>query len=256
MFTLLPAVDVADGRAVRLVRGVAGTETAHGAPLDAALAWQAGGAEWIHLVDLDAALGHGTNAELLTAVIGELDVKVQLSGGIRDDASLAWALSTGCERVIIGTAALENPQWCARAITEHGERLAVSLDVRIIDSPDGAAHHRLGARGSSRDDGDLWETLGWLDRVGCARYIVTDVQRDGMLDGPNVELYRAVTQVTKAPVIASGGVADISDLTSLAQAAAAGANLQGCIVGKALYAARFTLPDALAAMRRFDEPHP
>jgi phosphoribosyl isomerase A len=254
-FTLLPAVDVADGRAVRLAQGKAGTETAHGSPLDAALGWQADGAEWIHLVDLDAAFGRGSNAELLEAVIDELDVKVELAGGIRDDASLDWALSTGCSRVILGTAALEDPAWCARAIAAHGDRIAVGLDVRILESPNGSAQHRLAARGSTRDGGDLWETFAWLDREGCARYIVTDVSKDGMLRGPNVALYRAVTQATRAAVIASGGVSTIEDLIVLAKVAAACANLEGSIVGKALYANRFTLPDALAATSRVDQAH-
>ncbi len=254
-FTLLPAVDVAGGQAVRLVQGKAGTET-YGAPRDAALAWQAGGAQWIHLVDLDAAFDRGSNAELLAAVIGELDVDVQLSGGIRDDASLERALSTGCTRVNLGTGALEDRAWCARAIATHGDRIAVSLDVRIVSEPDGTVQHRLAARGGTSDGGDLWETVAQLDHDGCARYIITDVGRDGMLRGPNVELYRAVTRVTAAPVIASGGISSISDLVVLAEAAAAGANLEGSIVGKALYAGRFTLPQALEAMRHVDRDQP
>jgi phosphoribosyl isomerase A len=242
-FVLLPAVDVADGQAVRLVQGEAGSETGYGDPLDAALAWQTAGAEWIHLVDLDAAFGRGSNAELLAAVIGKLDVAVELSGGIRDDASLERALSTGCARVNLGTAALEDPQWCARAIAAHGERVAVGLDVRITDTG-----HRLAARGWTTDGGDLWETLERLDRDGCARYVVTDVSKDGTLRGPNVELLREVAAATPAPVIASGGIAEVSDLVTLAEAAAAGANIEGSIVGKALYAGRFTLPEALAAV--------
>ncbi len=238
-FTLLPAVDVADGRAVRLVQGEAGTETGYGAPREAALAWQEGGAEWIHLVDLDAAFGRGSNAELLAAVVGELDVAVELSGGIRDDASLERALSTGCTRVNLGTAALEDPLWCAKAIAEHGEKIAVGLDVRIVDG-----QHRLAARGWTTDGGDLWETLERLDRDGCARYVVTDVSKDGTLQGPNVDLLRDVAAATPAPVIASGGISTIADLVALAQVG----TIEGSIVGKALYAGRFTLPEALAAV--------
>jgi phosphoribosylanthranilate isomerase len=238
-FTLLPAVDVADGRAVRLVQGKAGTETGYGAPREAALAWQEGGAEWIHLVDLDAAFGRGSNAELLAAVVGELDVAVELSGGIRDDASLERALSTGCARVNLGTAALEDPLWCAKAIAEHGEKIAVGLDVRIVDG-----QHRLAARGWTTDGGDLWETLERLDRDGCARYVVTDVGKDGTLQGPNVDLLRDVAAATPAPVIASGGISTIADLVALAQVG----TIEGSIVGKALYAGRFTLPEALAAV--------
>ncbi|HVL86320.1 MAG TPA: bifunctional 1-(5-phosphoribosyl)-5-((5-phosphoribosylamino)methylideneamino)imidazole-4-carboxamide isomerase/phosphoribosylanthranilate isomerase PriA [Pseudonocardia sp.] len=243
-FTLLPAVDVADGQAVRLVQGEAGTETGYGDPLDAALAWQRDGAEWIHLVDLDAAFGRGSNAALLAEVVGRLDVAVELSGGIRDDASLERALGTGCARVNLGTAALEHPEWCARAIAAHGERVAVGLDVRVTE-----AGHRLAARGWTTDGGDLWETLARLDRDGCARYVVTDVSKDGTLRGPNVQLLRDVAAATPAPVIASGGIAEVTDLVTLARAAAEGANIEGSIVGKALYAGRFTLPEALAAVR-------
>jgi phosphoribosylanthranilate isomerase len=251
-FTLLPAVDVAEGRSVRLVQGETGTATAYGTPRDAALAWQTDGAAWVHLVDLDAAFGRGSNAELLAAVIGELDVDVQLSGGIRDDPSLQQALSTGCARVVLGTAALEDPAWCARVIAAHGERVAVGLDVRVVEDPDGAARHRLAARGRAREGGELWATIERLDREGCARYVVTDVSKDGTLRGPNVELYRAVTSATAATVIASGGISSIADLVTLAELAGAGANLEGAIVGKALYAGRLTLPEALDAMRGTD----
>ena len=249
-FTLLPAVDVAGGQAVRLVRGEVDTETSTGAPRDAALAWQADGAEWVHLVDLDAAFGRGSNAELLATVVGELDVNTQLSGGIHDDASLERALSTGCTRVILSTSALEDLGWCERAIAIHGERIAVGLDVRVVGNPDGSVQHRLAARGGTRDGGDLWATLARLDEVGCARYVITDVGKDGALSGPNVELYRSVTSATDAPVIASGGISAIGDLVVLAKVAALGAGIEGSIVGTALYAERFTLSDALNAMRQ------
>ena len=232
---LLPAVDVADGQAVRLVQGEAGSETSYGDPLDAARAWQDGGASWVHLVDLDAAFGRGSNRELLARVVGELDVQVELSGGIRDDATLAAALATGCARVNLGTAALEQPAWCARAIAEHGDRIAVGLDVRGTT---------LAARGWTQDGGDLWEVLDRLDAEGCARYVVTDVRRDGTLTGPNVELLRAVCARTQRPVVASGGVSSLDDLRALA----AVDGVEGAIVGKALYAGQFTLPEALAAV--------
>jgi phosphoribosyl isomerase A len=260
-FTLLPAVDVADGRPVRLVPDVAGAEIAAtpiaaSDPLAAALAWQAAGAQWIHLVDLDAAYGRGSNAELLEAVVGQLDVAVELAGGIRDDTTFDAALATGCARVDLATVALEDPTWCARAIAAHGERVAVSIDVRVVDGPGGSVTHRLAARGGTGDGGDLWETLSRLDRDGCARYVVTDVRRDGALRGPNVELYRAVARATTTPVIASGGIASIGDLVALAEASAAGANLEGAIVGSALGAGRFTLAEALEAVRRSDEAAP
>ena len=236
-FELLPAVDVADGQAVRLVQGRAGSETHYGAPLDAALAWQADGAEWIHLVDLDAAFGRGSNAPLLAEVVGKLDIKVELSGGIRDDASLEAALATGCTRVNIGTAALEQPDWCASAIARYGDQVAVGLDVRGTT---------LAARGWTQDGGDLWEALTRLDAQGCARYVVTDVTKDGTLRGPNLDLLREVCAATPAPVVASGGVSSLDDLVALAGLAPLG--VEGSIVGKALYAGAFTLPEALAAV--------
>ncbi|WP_433215412.1 bifunctional 1-(5-phosphoribosyl)-5-((5-phosphoribosylamino)methylideneamino)imidazole-4-carboxamide isomerase/phosphoribosylanthranilate isomerase PriA [Microtetraspora malaysiensis] len=234
---LLPAVDVADGQAVRLVQGEAGTETSYGDPLAAALAWQEAGAEWIHLVDLDAAFGRGSNRELLASVVGALDVNVELSGGIRDDASLAAALATGCRRVNIGTAALEDPAWCAKIIAEHGDRIAVGLDVRGTT---------LAARGWTQEGGDLWEVLDRLESEGCPRYVVTDVTKDGTLRGPNVDLLREVCRRTERPVIASGGVSSLDDLRVLADLVPDG--VEGAIVGKALYAQAFTLEEALAAV--------
>jgi phosphoribosylanthranilate isomerase len=238
---LLPAVDVIDGRAVRLIRGKAGSETEYGSAVDAALGWQRDGAEWIHLVDLDAAFGRGSNRELLAEVIGKLDVHVELSGGIRDDASLQAALATGCTRVNIGTAALEDPQWCARVIAEYGDRVAVGLDVQILEG-----RHRLRGRGWETDGGDLWEVLDRLNREGCARFVVTDVTKDGTLAGPNLELLEAVAARTDVPVIASGGVSSLDDLRAIATLTDRG--IEGAIVGKALYAQRFSLAGALAAV--------
>lgn len=232
---LLPAVDVAGGQAVRLVQGAAGTETGYGDPLEAALAWQRAGAQWIHLVDLDAAFGRGSNRELLAELVGRLDVRVELSGGIRDDDSLAAALATGCSRVNIGTAALEDPAWCARAIADHGDRIAVGLDVRGTT---------LAARGWTQEGGHLWEVLDRLDRDGCARYVVTDVTKDGTLRGPNLDLLRDVCARTRQPVVASGGVSSLDDLTAIAELVPLG--VEGAIVGKALYAGAFSLQQALA----------
>ncbi len=234
---LLPAVDVADGQAVRLVQGERGSETDYGSPLDAALQWQSDGAEWVHLVDLDAAFGTGSNRELLADVVGRLDVQVELSGGIRDDASLEAALATGCRRVNLGTAALENPEWCAKVVAEHGDRIAVGLDVR---------GRTLAARGWTQDGGDLFEVLERLERDGCARYVVTDVTKDGTLQGPNLDLLRQVCAATDKPVVASGGVSSLDDLRALAGLTDHG--VEGAIVGKALYAGAFTLAEALAAV--------
>jgi len=238
---LLPAVDVVDGRAVRLVQGQAGSETEYGTALDAALTWQRDGAEWIHLVDLDAAFGRGSNRHLLAEVVGMLDVKVELSGGIRDDASLNAALQTGCARVNLGTAALEDPQWCARVIAEHGDKVAVGLDVQIIEG-----EHRLRGRGWETDGGELWNVLERLDSEGCSRFVVTDVTKDGTLTGPNIDLLAQVAECTDAPVIASGGVSSLDDLRAIATLTDVG--VEGAIVGKALYAGCFTLPQALAAV--------
>ena len=232
---LLPAVDVAGGQAVRLVQGAAGSETSYGDPLDAALAWQSAGAEWIHLVDLDAAFGRGSNAELLARVTGTVDVKVEMSGGIRDDASLDRALATGCARVNIGTAAMENPEWVRSVIGRHGDRIAIGLDVR---------GRTLAARGWTKEGGDLYEALDRLDAEGCARYVITDVLKDGMLRGPSLDLYRDVCGRTKAPVVASGGVSSLADVRALASLVPIG--VEGAIVGKALYAGAFTLAEALA----------
>ncbi|MQA26214.1 MAG: bifunctional 1-(5-phosphoribosyl)-5-((5-phosphoribosylamino)methylideneamino)imidazole-4-carboxamide isomerase/phosphoribosylanthranilate isomerase PriA [Micromonosporaceae bacterium] len=242
MLHLLPAVDVVDGQAVRLVRGEAGTETGYGDPLEAARAWLADGAEWIHLVDLDAAFGRGSNAALLADLVRTLDAKVELSGGIRDDESLHAALATGAARVNIGTAALEHPDWCDRVVAEHGDRVAIGLDVR---------GSTLSARGWTRDGGDLHEVLERLDKAGCARYVVTDITKDGTLRGPNLDLLRDVCSRTDAPVIASGGVSALDDLRALAALESAG--VEGAIAGKALYAGAFTVAEALAVLREGSE---
>ncbi|MBI3227340.1 MAG: bifunctional 1-(5-phosphoribosyl)-5-((5-phosphoribosylamino)methylideneamino)imidazole-4-carboxamide isomerase/phosphoribosylanthranilate isomerase PriA [Mycolicibacterium cosmeticum] len=238
---LLPAVDVVEGKAVRLVQGKAGSETDYGSALEAAEAWQRDGAEWIHLVDLDAAFGRGSNRALLAEVVGKLDVAVELSGGIRDDESLKAALATGCARVNIGTAALENPTWCAAAIAEYGDKVAVGLDVQLE-----SGSYRLRGRGWETDGGDLWQVLERLEREGCSRYVVTDVTKDGTLTGPNLELLGEVADRSGVPVIASGGVSSIEDLRSISTLT--GRGVEGSIVGKALYAGRFTLPEALAAV--------
>lgn len=232
---LLPAVDVAGGQAVRLVQGEAGSETHYGEPLAAALAWQKAGAQWIHLVDLDAAFGRGSNRDLLAEVVGTLDVAVELSGGIRDDDSLAAALATGCRRVNIGTAALEDPAWVRQAIARYGDRIAVGLDVRGTT---------LSARGWTQDGGELFAVLARLDADGCARYVVTDVRRDGTLTGPNLDLLRSVCAATDRPVVASGGVSSLADVRAIAELVPLG--VEGAIVGKALYAGEFTLEEALA----------
>jgi 1-(5-phosphoribosyl)-5-[(5-phosphoribosylamino)methylideneamino] imidazole-4-carboxamide isomerase/N-(5'phosphoribosyl)anthranilate isomerase len=232
---LLPAVDIAGGQAVQLVQGVAGSEKRFGDPVEAALRWQDAGAEWLHLVDLDAAFGRGHNRELQAKIVGVLDIQVEMSGGIRDDESLAAAMATGCRRVNIGTAALEQPEWCAAAIAEYGDRVAVGLDVR---------GRTLAARGWTQDGGDLYDVLARLDSEGCARYVVTDVNKDGMLQGPNLQLLRDVCAATDRPVVASGGITELEDLRALQGLVDEG--VEGAIIGTALYEGRFTLEDALA----------
>ena len=235
---LLPAVDVKDGRAVRLVQGELARESIYGSPLEVALDFQKSGAQWLHLVDLDAAFGRGENSALLAEVVGRLDIDVELSGGIRDDESLMRALATGCRRVNLGTAALENPEWTSRVIAEHGDRIAVGLDVR---------GHVLAARGWTKEGGDLFETLARLESDGCARYVVTDVTKDGTLQGPNLELLKEVCAATKKPVVASGGISSLEDIKALSALSHIG--VEGAIVGKALYAGAFTLEQALEVTR-------
>jgi 1-(5-phosphoribosyl)-5-[(5-phosphoribosylamino)methylideneamino] imidazole-4-carboxamide isomerase/N-(5'phosphoribosyl)anthranilate isomerase len=239
--TLLPAVDVADGQAVRLTQGAAGSETGYGDPIDAAEAWITQGAEWIHLVDLDAAFGRGDNRAVIKRVIDATpgNVSIELSGGIRDDASLDAALATGAARINLGTAALENPEWAAQVIARHGDAIAVGLDVRGTT---------LAARGWTQEGGDLWEVLARLEDAGCARYVVTDVTKDGTLQGPNLELLREVMTRTARPVVASGGISNLDDIAALRALVPLG--LEGAIVGKALYAGAFTLVEALVVAAR------
>ncbi len=237
--TLFPAVDIQNGQAVQLTQGVAGSEKVFGDPLAAALRWQDAGAEWLHLVDLDAAFGRGSNAELIASIIDRLSLNVELSGGLRDDASLERALATGCRRINIGTAALENPEWCERAIARYGDRIGIAIDVK---------GSRLAARGWVREGGDWAEAVDRLSAAGCAAFVVTDVNSDGMLTGPNLDLLRRVCERTDAEVIASGGIAQLDDLAALRGLVPLG--VTGAIIGTALYVGNFTLEDALAVAGR------
>ncbi|AIT61412.1 bifunctional 1-(5-phosphoribosyl)-5-((5-phosphoribosylamino)methylideneamino)imidazole-4-carboxamide isomerase/phosphoribosylanthranilate isomerase PriA [Corynebacterium doosanense] len=240
-FTLLPAVDVVDGQAVRLDRGEAGTEKSYGTPLESALQWQEQGAQWLHFVDLDAAFGRGSNHELMAEITRTLDINVELTGGIRDDASLERALATGAKRVNIGTAALQQPEWIARVLGEYGEKVAVDIAVEEV-----GGQYRAKGNGWVSDGGDLWEVLERLDSAGCQRFIVTDVSRDGMLSGPNIELLRDVSAATDAAVTASGGISSLDDVLAVSRHLDEG--IDSVIIGKALYENRLTLPEALAAV--------
>lgn len=231
---LLPAIDIIDGQTVMLYKGEAGTETTYGSPLQSAQRWVESGAEWIHLVDLDAAFGRGSNHELIAELVSGADVQVELSGGIRDDQTLERALATGCRRVNLGTAAIENPQWTAKVISEYGDKIAVGLDVRGTT---------LAGRGWTTEGGSLWDTLDRLERDGCQRYVVTDVVKDGTLQGPNIDLLKQICERTSAPVIASGGISGLEDIESLTSLVDAG--VEGAIIGKALYEGNFTLEQAL-----------
>ncbi|EEI16945.1 bifunctional 1-(5-phosphoribosyl)-5-((5-phosphoribosylamino)methylideneamino)imidazole-4-carboxamide isomerase/phosphoribosylanthranilate isomerase PriA [Corynebacterium lipophiloflavum] len=242
-FTLLPAVDVVNGQAVRLDQGEAGTEKSYGSPLEAAERWRDEGAQWLHFVDLDAAFGRGSNHELMAEITRNLGIDVELTGGIRDDASLERALATGAKRVNIGTAALNNPQWTAEAIKRHGEAIAIDIAVREEDG-----QWRTKGHGWTSDGGDLWEVVEFFDAAGCTRFVVTDVSRDGTLSGPNVDLLRDVSAATDALVTASGGVSSISDVLEIAQYADEG--IDSVIIGKALYEHKFTLREALDALGR------
>lgn len=237
-FTVLPAVDVVDGQAVRLDQGEAGTEKTYGTPLESALRWQEAGAQWLHFVDLDAAFGRGSNHELMADITRELSINVELTGGIRDDASLERALATGAKRVNIGTAALQNPEWAAEKIKRHGEAIAVDIAVREENG-----QWRTKGNGWTSDGGDLWEVLEFFDAAGCARFVVTDVSKDGTLMGPNVDLLRDVSAATDAAVTASGGVSTLDDIAEVARYVDEG--IDSVIVGKALYERRFTLEEAL-----------
>ncbi len=231
---ILPAIDIKDGRAVRLVQGELSATSTYGLPVEVASEFVEHGSQWIHLVDLDAAFGSGSNFELIKEVIASVDIKVELSGGLRDDLSLERALSAGCHRVNLGTAAIENPDWTAKVIAKYGEKIAVGLDVR---------GHTLATRGWTQSGGDLFEMIAKLDAAGCSRYIVTDVSKDGTLAGPNLELLREVCSATKTPIIASGGIAVLQDLIELRAMTSIG--IEGAIVGKALYSGAFTLAEAL-----------
>ena len=235
---ILPAIDVKDGVAIRLTKGELDNQSKYGDPLEVAGEFVKSGVKWIHLVDLDAAFGLGNNFKILDSIIKSVDIKIQLSGGIKDDESLNRALTTNCSRINLGTAALDNPEWVESVIKKHGDKIAVALDV------DGKV---LSPRGGSKNGGDLFQMITRLDKSGCARYVLTDVNRDGALNGPNLELLKEVTSFTKTPIVASGGVSSLSDVKSLMQLTNQG--VEAVIIGKGLYTGAFTLAQVLATVK-------
>ena len=237
-FTVYPAVDIRDGNAVRLERGRADAETVYDAdPVAVAVRFAEQGAEWLHVVDLDAAF-HGTprNRHLIADIVEATGIPVQASGGIRTMADLDASIEYGASRVVIGTMALEEPAFVAAAVAAHGEKVAVGLDA------DGTT---LKARGWTEESGDLFDALRRFTLMGVTRFVFTDIARDGMLGGPNVARLTEVADATTAHVTASGGVSSLDDLRALATAHE---RVDAAIVGKALYAGRLSLPDALAAV--------
>jgi phosphoribosylanthranilate isomerase len=234
--TIIPAVDIQYGRAVQLTRGVSSSEKVFGDPLEMALRWQSAGAQWLHVVDLDAAFSRGSNSDQIAQIVAKTQLNVEVTGGIRDDATLQAALDTGCARVNIGTAAVENPTWCDQMIATHGDKVAVAIDV---------AGESLATRGWTKTEGDLWPLVERLNRAGCSRLVVTDTQVDGTLTGVNVALLEAVCARTSAAVVASGGVSSADDVAALATLVDRG--LDAVIIGTALYVGQITMEQALRA---------
>ncbi|MCA6222532.1 HisA/HisF-related TIM barrel protein [Photorhabdus antumapuensis] len=246
-FEIFPSVDIVDGiamtsnSAIRLTRGESSTlRRPLGTPTEVALAWQNAGAKWIHVVDLDAASGRGSNSHLIADVLAAVDINVQVCGGIRDETILRKVLATGCQRVNLGTAALENPAWCARAIAEYGDKIAIALDIKSTSEG-----YQLATHGWNVSKGNLWDVLERLDKQGCQRYVVTDVERGGMMSSPNFTLLQEVCAKTSSPVIAGGGVSSLDDLRALADMSTIG--VEGAILGQALHIGKVPLEDALAA---------
>ena len=235
---IFPAIDVKDGVAIRLTKGELNNQSKYGDPLEVANEFVKSGVNWIHLVDLDAAFGIGDNSEILASIIKNINIKIQLSGGIKDEQSLNKALATGCSRINIATSALEQLDWVESVIHKHGDKICVSLDVN---------GKVLSPRGSNKSGGDLFQVITRLDKVRCARYVLTDVNRDGALNGPNLELLKEVTSFTKTPIVASGGVSSLNDVKSLMQLTNQG--VEAVIIGKALYTGAFTLTQALATVK-------
>jgi phosphoribosylformimino-5-aminoimidazole carboxamide ribotide isomerase len=237
---LYPAIDLRDGRCVRLVQGDYDRETVYSDdPVEQARSFEVAGASWIHVVDLDAArTGRAVNRHIIGDIACAVDARIQTGGGIRDEAAASAVFETGVARVVLGTAALEQPPLVERLAKRFP--VAVGLDARGRD---------LAVRGWEKGSGhDLLELARQFSDVGVAALVVTEIGRDGMLSGPDLEGLAAVLEVTSVDVIASGGVGTLDDLRALAALEVGGRRLAGAIVGKALYESRFTLAEALHAV--------
>jgi phosphoribosylanthranilate isomerase len=230
---VIPAIDLRGGRCVRLTRGDPSQQTEYGAdPVETALRFQEQGAQLIHVVDLDAALGNGSNTDTIAAIAAEVSARLQVGGGLRSDDAVVAALQMGAHRAVLGTAAVTDPSFVRRQVDAHGDAIVVALDVR-----DGRAM----VRGWQDEGPALEDILPELDRVGAPRYLVTAIDADGTLTGPNMSLYGQVQALTDRPLLASGGVGTLDHLRHLAAA-----GVEGVIVGKALYEGALSLTDALA----------
>jgi 1-(5-phosphoribosyl)-5-[(5-phosphoribosylamino)methylideneamino] imidazole-4-carboxamide isomerase/N-(5'phosphoribosyl)anthranilate isomerase len=236
VFTLYPAIDIRDGKAVRLTQGRADAETVYGEdPVEVAKGFAATGTSWLHVVDLDAAFtGEPRNRHLIEKIVEETGCHVQASGGVRTLADVEASIGYGAERVVIGTMALTEPTFVQEVLQLVGPRIAVGLDARGTT---------LQARGWTEEAGELFEALERFTDMGVPRFVYTDVARDGMLQGPNVEMLSRVADATTAHVTASGGVSSLDDLAALATCHP---RVDAAIVGKALYSGAFTLAEALA----------
>ena len=239
ILNVIPAIDIKGARAVRLKQGKKDHVTDYGDPVERAYEFQRAGAEWLHVVDLDAAFGEGSNWKIVESIVKQIDIKVEVSGGIRDDRSLDRALSSGSHRVTIGTAAMENPAWISEKFEDLAEKIIVALDIR-----DG----RVATRGWTEETVPYREAIKRLDGVGCLRYMVTDISKDGTLTGPNLSLLEDVASNTESSVIASGGVALLEDIASLRHLVALG--IEGAVIGKALYEGVFTVAEAIEVAER------
>jgi phosphoribosylformimino-5-aminoimidazole carboxamide ribotide isomerase len=239
---LYPAIDIRGGGAVRLLQGDYERETAYDAdPAGAAARWAGEGAEFLHVVDLDGAkAGKPQNLDTVRRIAAAVGCPIQVGGGLRDAESVAAVLAAGAERVVIGTAALRDPEFLAECLNQHGDRVVVSVDAR---------GGKVSLSGwTEATDHDVAAAVADLGDRGVARFLCTEIEVDGTMEGPAIDELNRVATATDAQIIASGGVGDLSHLEALARAAAP--NIEGVIVGRALYENRFTVAEARETLSR------